>query len=141
MPFDWSRSIRENPETRAVKVLAITAFPEQDNVKKMYDAGADLCLGVFGATPKAARVVPHKVYTALAAGRPVLTADTPAVRELLRPGEEVWTMPPGDPDALPLARVEADQEDTLQAIEQFKKALTLGDSPYTREKLSQLQEN
>ena len=38
------RSIRENPETRAVKVLAITAFPEQDNVKKMYDAGADLCL-------------------------------------------------------------------------------------------------
>ncbi len=38
------RSIRENPETAAVKILAITAFPEQDNVKKMYDAGADLCL-------------------------------------------------------------------------------------------------
>jgi excisionase family DNA binding protein len=38
------RSIRDNPETRHVKVLAITAFPEQDNVKKMYDAGADLCL-------------------------------------------------------------------------------------------------
>ncbi len=38
------RSIRENPETQNIKVLAITAFPEQDNVKKMYDAGADLCL-------------------------------------------------------------------------------------------------
>jgi len=38
------RSIRENPETQRIKVLAITAFPEQDNVKKMYDAGADLCL-------------------------------------------------------------------------------------------------
>jgi excisionase family DNA binding protein len=38
------KSIRENPETRDIKVLAITAFPEQDNVKKMYDAGADLCL-------------------------------------------------------------------------------------------------
>ena len=38
------RSIRENPKTHSVKVLAITAFPEQDNVKKMYDAGADLCL-------------------------------------------------------------------------------------------------
>ena len=38
------KSIRENPETRAVKVLAITAFPEQDTIKKMYDAGADLCL-------------------------------------------------------------------------------------------------
>lgn len=38
------RSIRENPDTRGIKVLAITAFPEQDNIKKMYDAGADLCL-------------------------------------------------------------------------------------------------
>jgi excisionase family DNA binding protein len=38
------RSIRENPDTQGIKVLAITAFPEQDNVKKMYDAGADLCL-------------------------------------------------------------------------------------------------
>lgn len=38
------RSIRENPETQATKILAITAFPEQDNVKKMYEAGADLCL-------------------------------------------------------------------------------------------------
>jgi len=38
------RSIRENPKTQHIKVLAITAFPEQDNVKKMYDAGADLCL-------------------------------------------------------------------------------------------------
>jgi len=38
------KSIRENPETRLIKVLAITAFPEQDNIKKMYDAGADLCL-------------------------------------------------------------------------------------------------
>lgn len=38
------KSIRENPKTANVKVLAITAFPEQDNVKKMYDAGADLCL-------------------------------------------------------------------------------------------------
>ena len=38
------RSIRDNPKTQHIKVLAITAFPEQDNVKKMYDAGADLCL-------------------------------------------------------------------------------------------------
>jgi excisionase family DNA binding protein len=38
------KSIRENAATENVKVLAITAFPEQDNVKKMYDAGADLCL-------------------------------------------------------------------------------------------------
>lgn len=38
------KSIRDNPKTQHIKVLAITAFPEQDNVRKMYDAGADLCL-------------------------------------------------------------------------------------------------
>ena len=34
-----------------------------------------------------------------------------------------------------------DQADTLQAIGQFRKALELGDSPFTREKLSQLEES
>ena len=38
------KSIKDNPKTQDVKVLAITAFPEQDNVRKMYGAGADLCL-------------------------------------------------------------------------------------------------
>jgi two-component system, OmpR family, response regulator len=38
------RSVRDNPHTHDIKVLAITAYPEQDSVKKMYDAGADLCL-------------------------------------------------------------------------------------------------
>ncbi len=63
-------------------------------------AGSDLCLGIFGTSPKAQRVIPNKVYDALACARPVLTADTPAVRELLRPGVEVGVCPPGDPVAL-----------------------------------------
>jgi hypothetical protein len=33
-----------------------------------------------------------------------------------------------------------DQEDTLRAIENFKKALEFGDSPFTRDKLKQLQQ-
>ena len=31
----WIRSIKDNPRTQSVRVLAITAFPEQDNVRKM----------------------------------------------------------------------------------------------------------
>jgi glycosyltransferase involved in cell wall biosynthesis len=63
-------------------------------------AAADVCLGVFGTTDKAARVVPCKVHDALAAGKPLVTAGTPAARALLRDGEHALLVPPGDPGAL-----------------------------------------
>ncbi len=44
---------------------------------------ANLCLGIFGTSEKASRVIPHKVYDAIACGIPVLTADTPAIHEVL----------------------------------------------------------
>jgi glycosyltransferase involved in cell wall biosynthesis len=58
---------------------------------------AHLVAGVFGTSEKAARVVPFKVVHALAAGRPVITADTPAVRRMLRPGKDCIVVRPGDP--------------------------------------------
>ena len=64
---------------------------------------ADVCLGIFGATEKAARVIPNKVFQIIASGRPLITADTPAARELLRPGPGIQLVPPADPTALRLA--------------------------------------
>jgi glycosyltransferase involved in cell wall biosynthesis len=61
---------------------------------------ASCALGVFGTSAKAARVIPNKVFQALACGTPVVTADTPAARELLRDGESALLVPPGDPEAL-----------------------------------------
>jgi glycosyltransferase involved in cell wall biosynthesis len=63
-------------------------------------ARSDLCLGIFGTSPKARRVIPNKVFDALACARAVITGDSPAVRELLRPGTDVWVCPRGDPEAL-----------------------------------------
>jgi glycosyltransferase involved in cell wall biosynthesis len=61
---------------------------------------ADLCLGIFGTSPKAARVIPNKVYQCAAGGRAVVTGDTPGVREIFRHGESAWLIPPGDGQAL-----------------------------------------
>jgi len=60
-------------------------------------------LGIFGTSPKAARVIPNKAFQALACGTPLVTADTPAARELLRDGESALLVPPGDPQALAAA--------------------------------------
>jgi len=61
---------------------------------------ADLCLGIFGETGKAARVVPNKVYEAMAVGKPVITGDSPAAREFLTDGVDCLLCRRGDPGAL-----------------------------------------
>ncbi|SES92042.1 glycosyltransferase [Oceanicella actignis] len=64
---------------------------------------ADICLGVFGGSGKAGCVTPNKVHQALAAGRPVVTRDGPALRELaaaIGPEPGLEAAAPEDPEAL-----------------------------------------
>ncbi len=61
-------------------------------------ASHDVCLGIFGTTPKAMRVVPNKVFQGAAAGCVVVTSDTQPQRQML--GDAGIFVAPGDPMAL-----------------------------------------
>lgn len=65
-----------------------------------YVAEGDVCLGIFGATDKALRVIPNKLYECLSAGRPTITERSPAALEVLRDREEVCMVDPANPQDL-----------------------------------------
>jgi glycosyltransferase involved in cell wall biosynthesis len=63
-------------------------------------AAADAVLGVFGTTPKTGLVIPNKVYQSMACRRPVVTAETRAIREIFEPGKHIVCVDPGDASGL-----------------------------------------
>lgn len=79
---------------------------------------ADILLGVFGASAKAGRVIPNKVFQALACAKPLVTARAPAYpSELLSNGDNgISWVTANDPVALAAAvEILANQSDTLAA--------------------------
>ncbi|PIE44031.1 MAG: glycosyltransferase [Gammaproteobacteria bacterium] len=65
-------------------------------------AQASICLGVFGTGKKSSRVIPNKVYQALACGRPVITmhADAYPGSLLTLPQRGLRFIEPGNPQAI-----------------------------------------
>ena len=63
---------------------------------------ATVCLGIFGTSDKSGRVIPNKVFQIVSAGKPLVTRDSPAIRELFgdSPPKGVTLVEAGNPQAL-----------------------------------------
>lgn len=84
--------------------LTHVPWVEYDHLRDEMRA-AGIVLGIFGRSAKAQRVVPNKVFQAMAAGRPIVTADTPGIREVLTHGVDAVLVPAGQPAALAAALI------------------------------------
>jgi len=107
-PIEWTL-IGRGQEAEGIRaMLEADPLPKLRRVQwvdynelQRWMAVTDLCLGIFGMSQKAASVIPNKVFQIVAAGRPLITRDSPAIRELLQhsPGC-VYLIPSGDATAL-----------------------------------------
>jgi glycosyltransferase involved in cell wall biosynthesis len=82
-------------------------------------AAAHVCLGVFGTTSKARRVVPNKVFLCAAVGRAIVTADTPAIQETF--DGAVATVGSGDAGALATVLTTLDATERLRLGEEARR--------------------
>ncbi|MFQ5453267.1 MAG: glycosyltransferase, partial [Candidatus Zixiibacteriota bacterium] len=107
-PIDWvligkgQEEDRIKIKIRASSTLRLQWIPwvrYEDLIKEI--AEADVCLGIFGTSEKASRVIPNKVFQILSCGRPLVTRDSPAIQELVAPDTPgVELVPPANPAAL-----------------------------------------
>ncbi len=71
----------------AKNVRFISKVPYEELAERI--ATADMALGVFGDEDRVNRVIPNKIFEAVASGIPALTAESSAVKELFANGESI----------------------------------------------------
>ena len=77
-------------------------------------ASSDICLGIFGRTEKARRVVPHKIFQAMSMRKPVITSRTPAVEEFFSHRENIFLIQESRSDLLAQAILELKRDEDLR---------------------------
>jgi glycosyltransferase involved in cell wall biosynthesis len=110
-PVEWTVVGRGQEQERIARLLTQEPLPRLRREEWVeygelcrWIARADLCLGIFGTSGKAASVIPNKVFQIVAMGRPLVTRDSPAIRELLEHAPPcTYLVPCADPRALAAA--------------------------------------
>jgi glycosyltransferase involved in cell wall biosynthesis len=111
LPIDWLLIGRGQESSHIEQMLREKPLPHVLRLPwvryeqlRHHMAAAHVCLGIFGNSQKAASVIPNKVFQLVAAGRPLITRDSAAIRELFDESNACHQLvPAGDAAALAAA--------------------------------------
>jgi glycosyltransferase involved in cell wall biosynthesis len=107
-------SVRARAAELGLDNVGFEGWLRQADLAEKVARTAHVCLGIFGRTEKADRVVPHKVFQAMALGKPVITARTPAVEEFFVDRENILLCRKEDPRSLAEAVLELNKDRALR---------------------------
>lgn len=82
----YKMAISLSRELNTKNINFIDFMPPKELVK--YMARADVCLGIFSKAPRAERPISIKIYETIAMKKALITANTPAIREILKDRED-----------------------------------------------------
>jgi len=108
--FEEMVSLADSLELTRVNFIGFV----QLNELPMLMAKADICLGIFGHSEKAKRVVPNKVYAGMAMRKPVITGDSPAIRAQFGNRRHLYIVPMANAQALADGIAELAQDEQLR---------------------------
>lgn len=97
--FDFAKERIIRKDLSNVKLAGwvdYSKLPEKINI-------ADVCLGIFGTTPKAKRCITHKVFEIMAIEKPLITMRSRANEELFTNKKNAILVTPGNPKELAAA--------------------------------------
>lgn len=111
MEYSKCRELASKLKLKNVKFLPRVPYEQLPR----FIAGADIYLGgPFGTTPKGQRVIPNKIYEALAMEKPVIVGDTPAVREMYEHLKNAFFVKVGSASAIAAAIIELKKDNLLR---------------------------
>lgn len=113
--FQAAAALAKELKLSNLELPGLAAFADLPSQLRNFDVG----LGIFGNTPKTQRVIPNKIYEAIALAMPVITSQTAAIEELFTDRENIL-----------LCR-------TADAADLAAKILLLKNDPALRQKIAQ----
>jgi len=119
--FDYKKAKNFAVKENLSNVIFIGRLPQNELHKKILEF--DVALRIFGNTPKTELVIPNKIYHYAACSKPIITKDTPAIKELFTDKIDIFLVS-GNPFSISQAILEIKNTPPLSeklALNSYKK--------------------